>query len=66
MSKKKAKLKRFEVFVPTTSCTVFRVEAVNEEQAIELVLSGELSAYDIIGEEIDHDSNSYIISEVDN
>ena len=65
MSKKK-KLKRFEVLVPTHSYTEFHVEAVNEEQAIEMVLSGELSAYDIIEEEIDHDSNSYIISEVDN
>jgi hypothetical protein len=64
MSKKKTKLKRFEVFVPTTSYTVFRVESVDEEQAIELVLSGELESYEVIEETLDPDSNNYMAQEV--
>lgn len=66
MNKKKTKLKRFSILVPTTSYTEFHVEAQTPEQAIELVLSGELSAYDIIEETIDPDSNNYLVTEVDN
>lgn len=66
MSKKKAKLKRFEILVPTTSYTVFPVRAVDEEQAVEMVLSGDLDAYGTVEEDLDYDSNNYIVNEVEN
>ena len=63
---KKQKLKHFEILVPTHNHMVYHADAEDEKQALDLVLSGELSVYDFIEEEIDPDSNNYIINVVEN
>ena len=63
---KKQKLKHFEILVPTHNYMVYHVDAKDEKQALDLIFSGELSVYDFIEEEIDPDSNNYIINVVEN
>jgi len=63
---KKQNLKHFEILVPTHNYMIYHVDAKDEKQALDLILSGELSVYDFIEEEIDPDSNNYIINVVEN